>query len=243
MKTVLALIAVMGLALPAFAQDAKKPVPKVTAPLKPVEKAPPAKGDNAGQPNSDEMMKVFQAMAAPVKQHEAFKEMVGTWQADVKHWMAPGTEPGTSTGTMTNTLIHGGRYVHHEFKGEFMGGVFTGSGDFGYNKATEKYEGTWMDSFGTAIMFMSGTYDEKTKTYTSTCEMDMPGPDGKLAKLKQREVVKIEGPDKHVMEMYQSSGGQPEVKVMEITYTRVAKAADTLKPVDIKPVPKPTDHK
>lgn len=122
---------------------------------------------------------------------------------------------------MVNTLIHDGRFVHHEFKGEFMGMAFTGSGTMGYNNATQKYEGTWCDNMSTGIMFSTGTYDEKTKTYTTTGEFDMPG----MGKVKQRDVVTIIDNNKHTMVMYHQMGAEKEMKVMELTYTRV-KAAE-----------------
>lgn len=241
---VLALVAVMGLALPAFAQtDAKKPAqPAKPAPAKPA--APAPKGNDAAQPGADEMMKQMMEFGAPTKAHEAFKAMEGTWKAHVKMWEPGVAEASESDGTMTNTLIHGGRYVHHEFKGDFMGMAFSGSGDFGFNKATGKYEGTWMDSFGTGIMVLTGSYDEATKTYTCTGEFDMPGPDGKMMKVKQRETVTIDGPDKHTMLMYHSATGMPEMKVMEITYTRGGGAHSDAKPAKpgeaTKPAPKPS---
>lgn len=237
---IVALIAVMGLALPTFAQDGKKPgaaQPPKPTPAKPVEKAPPApRKDDAAQPGQDEMKQMME-FGAPTKQHEAFKTMEGTWSAAVKMWEPGAEKPSESNGTMTNTLIHGGRFVHHEFKGEFMGMAFSGSGDFGYNKATGKYEGTWLDSFGTAIMVLTGTYDEASKTYTSHCDFDMPGPDGKMMKIHQRETVKIDGPDKHTMTMFHSAAGMPEMKVIEIVYTRGAGHEGKL------PAPKPAAPK
>ncbi len=236
---IITLIAVMGLALPTFAQDGKKPgavQPPKPVPAKPVEKTPPPpKKEDAAQPGQDEMKQMME-FGAPTKQHEAFKAFEGTWAANVKMWEPGNPDATESKGTMTNTLIHGGRYVHHEFKGDFMGMAFTGSGDFGYDKATGKYVGTWMDSFGTAIMVLSGTYDEATKTYTSTGEFSMPGPDGKMMKVTQRETVKIDGPDKHTMLMYHSAAGMPEMKVMEITYTRGGHGE--LKAAPPKPAPK-----
>lgn len=245
---VLTVVAVMGLALPVFAQpDAKKPAQpakpaapaRPAAPATPAEKAPPAKPADAAQPGNDDMMKQMMEFGAPTKAHQGFKVMEGTWSATLKMWEAPNTEPTEAKGTMTNTLIHGGRYLHHEYKGDFMGMEFSGSGDFGFNKATGKYEGTWLDSFGTGIMVLSGSYDEATKTYTSTGEFDMPGPDGKMMKVKQRETVRIDGPDKHSMVMYHTAAGTPEMKIMEISYSRGGG-----KPTEnAKPSPKANDHK
>src|SRR5262249_44018424 len=139
--------------------------------------------------------------------------------------------------------IHGGRYVHREYSGSMAGETFTGSGDFGYNKLTSKYEATWVDSMGTAITYATGTYDAATKTYTMSSEMDMPGPDGKPMKMKEKEVLKVEGPDKNTMEMYMVGPDGKDQKVMEIVYTRGtgAPAPKGIEPSHTKPAPKSSD--
>lgn len=221
LKSWLGTVAVISLvAGTAMAQPEKK-APAGAAPTA----AQPPKGDKPAAGGHDEMAQ-WAEMAKPVEQHAKMKEMAGTWDAEVKTWMDPTQDPMVSKGTMVNTLTHGDRFLHHDFKGEFMGQVFTGSGDWGYNKITGKFEGTWMDSMGTAIMFSTGSYDEKTKTYTSTATFDMPGPDGKPMKVTQKETVEVLSADKHVMKMYHSAAGMPqEMKVLEITYTRAGKGA------------------
>lgn len=182
--------------------------------------APAAQPGNAGQPPADPMMEMMMEMAKPTAEHQAMAKMAGTWDAAVKMF-----EPGTdktedSKGVMTNTLIHGGRFIHMDFKGEMWGGPFTGSGLWGYDKATKKYVSTWCDNWSTGIMVMTGTYDAASKTYTSEGDMAMPGPDGQVMQMKHRQIVKVISDDKHTMEMHGPGPDGKDMKFMEITYTR-----------------------
>jgi hypothetical protein len=222
-STLAVAVAAASMAL-ALQPDKPKPTPTVPAkpsvPAKPLQ--PPKTPDKPAAPSPEDMKKMLEEMTKLTPEHERLKGFVGTWTAEVKNWMNPmATEPSLSKGEMVNTLIHGGKFVHHEYKGEVEGMQFTGSGDWGYDKDLKRYEGTWMDNFDNMIMYSTGTYDAATSTYTSTAEFEMANPvDGQVAKVKQRETVKIEGPDKHVMLMYHQMPGAPETKVMEITYTR-----------------------
>ncbi|MHC4219708.1 MAG: DUF1579 family protein [Planctomycetota bacterium] len=43
------------------------------------------------------------ATATPGEAHKLLEPFAGTWKAEVKSWMEPGSEPQVSTGTMVNT--------------------------------------------------------------------------------------------------------------------------------------------
>lgn len=233
-STLVGLVACAGLAMAASlgvssvlaqpsTKDVKKEAEKLVQPkkdakpeaAKPTDAAKPA---TATPPDEKAMEAAWMKLMEKNEHHERFKGMEGSWDAVVKHWMDPSQPPQESKGVMVNTLIHDGRFVHHEFKGDFMGMPFTGMGSFGYNNANKRYEGTWTDNMGTGTLFMTGTYDEKAKTYTTMGEMDM-GPE--IGKVKMRDVVQIVDADHHVQTMYQTMPGMPgEAKAMEITYTR-----------------------
>jgi hypothetical protein len=165
----------------------------------------------------DAMMKLH----APGPQHAKFKDAVGTWDAEVKHWMEPG-EPTVNKGKSVITLTMDGRYLQEDFTCEFDGKPFNGRGIYGYDNAKQKYVSIWFDDMSTGFMTSEGTHDEATKTttYIGKGEM-MPGMEYKT-RMVDKEIDK----DKHVFEMYMTMPGQPEIKNMEITYTRDKKVAD-----------------
>ena len=198
------------LVTPVFAEE-----PKTDAPA-----AAPA----AGQPNEQEMMAKMMAMAKLGDNHKILADMVGTWKYKVKFWMAPGAPPSESTGTTVYKSVMGGRYVIGDVTGQMeMPGAdgkmknteFKGMSIDAYDNVKQKFVSTWMDSMGTGIAMLEGSYDPATKslTYTGTVEM-MPGMTSKV-----RQVVKVGDKNQHSMEYYEDRG-QGEMKTMEITYAR-----------------------
>jgi len=122
---------------------------------------------------SEDSIAAMQEMAAPGSEHDLLKPFVGTFRAEVKIWMGPG-DPMVSTGTMTNSLELGGRFLQQVYKGgpgpsPFPN--FEGRGYWGHNKATQKYEGFWIDTASTIMQTESGTVDDSGKVWTMVGEM------------------------------------------------------------------------
>jgi Protein of unknown function (DUF1579) len=172
-----------------------------------------AQDDAASQ---DAMMKAWQEYMTPGPMHQMLAKGVGEWTADVKMWMEPGKPPTESSGTGEIKSILGGRYFAGTYNGTFNGMTMTGQEITGYDNAKKKFFNTWIDNFGTGIMHLEGTYDERTKTYSySGTEVDpMSGND-----VPVRETIQIVNNDHHHMEMFMTKEGQ-EFKTMEIDYTR-----------------------
>ena len=172
------------------------------------------------------MMAMMLEMSQPVAQHEIIKGFAGTWNADVKMWMDPTSkEPTASKGTMKATSLHGGRYLTADYSGTMGEMPFTGTMTWGYNRVDGRYESTWLDSCSTAIFMSKGQATADGKGVESTGTFRMPGPDGKLMEITQREKIVMVSKDKYFMEMWHATKEEGEKKVMEITYTRTAEGA------------------
>lgn len=177
---------------------------------------------NAAQPadmanmTPEQMMAAYEAASAPGAEHKQMQGMAGTWDCTVSAWMAPGAPAMTSTGTSVNTSMFDGRYIQQKYSGEFMGKKFEGLGFTGFNKATGKYEGVWMDSMGGAISYSSGEMSPDNKQLimygTETDPMTKQS-------MKYKDVVEIIDADHHTMTRYYMMDGQ-EMKGMEIKYVR-----------------------
>jgi len=154
--------------------------------------------------------------AKPGPEHKVLDPLVGTWNAKVKMWLEPGKEPTTSDAKTTRKWIMDGLFLDEAVEGKFMDMPFKGMGLTGYDTAKKKYVGTWIDSMGSGIMVMEGTYDEKTKTLTAIA--DDVDPKGKKSKF--RNSIKIMSADHHIQEMFSTPEGGKEMKVMEIHYTK-----------------------
>jgi len=192
-------------------------------------KAEPSKTPDkpaAGQPSESEMMAMMMELAKPGDNHKLLAAGVGTWSYAVKMWMSPDPKapPTESSGTTIIKEALGGRYFIGEHTGKFqmpgpdgkmMEMDFKGISTEGYDNAKKMFVATWIDNMGTSIVYLLGTYDSATKTFTYRGEEEMmPG-----VKTKVREVLKITDNDHHSFEWYEDRGGT-EVKTMEISYTR-----------------------
>lgn len=150
-------------------------------------------------------------------QHAEFKKWVGNWDAKVKSWHDPTKPPEESTGTTRYELALGDRFIIEHHNGTMPGmGPFEGMGILGYNNITNEYEHVWLDSMGTGMMMSHGT---KAADGTITFKAEMDSPMG--GKMPCRMVAKHVDDDHSHFEMYCSMGG-PEMKMMEIDYTRAA---------------------
>ena len=151
-------------------------------------------------------------MPTPGPEHEMLRKDVGTWDATVEMFMAPGAPPSVSKGTEIVTML-GGFWQITEFKSEMMGQPFEGRGAMGYDPAKKKYVGTWVDTMAPAYYTVEGTYDAATKTLHAL--MDGPDPSGQVTKTK--ETTEWKDADNRVFTMYAPDGKTP---VMRISYKR-----------------------
>ena len=161
----------------------------------------------------DAMMKA----ASPGEAHKKLAGMVGTWDATVKMYNAPGAPAQVSTGTSENKLVLGGRWVQETFNGTFMGMPFSGIGYTGYDNIKKQYVGTWMDTMSTSMMQSAGTGDASGKSFTFSSTMDDPVT-GKPVTTKSTMTVSDE--NHHTMEMWMPAPDGKMFKMMEISYTR-----------------------
>lgn len=163
-----------------------------------------------------EEMKAWQAYMTPSETHEWLASLTGSWDADITMWMDPSQPPTKSKGTTTSKMIMDGRYQLLDHTGEFGGMPFYGQNLVAFDNAKKKFISTWIDTMGTGIMILEGTYDEKTKTMNLSGTMVDPltGKD-----LKVRETISYTTEDSHKFEMYIVMG-DAEMKSMEIIYNR-----------------------
>jgi Protein of unknown function (DUF1579) len=171
------------------------------------------------QPTAEEKaaMDAMMKAATPGEAHKKLQDMVGTWDAKVTMWPAPGVPPQVSTGTSKSTSILGGRWIQQEYTGSMMGMSFTGIGYTGYDNVKKQYVGTWMDSMTTSMMVSTGAAGSDPNTFEFTSSMDDPSS-GKTMQLKEK--VTVVDANHHSMEMWMPSPDGNMFKMMQIDYTR-----------------------
>jgi hypothetical protein len=170
---------------------------------------------NSFAQNNDDMKKWMDYMT-PGKEHQDLAKMNGDWVYTSKFWMDPNAPAQTSEGTAYCEMLLGGRYQQMTVSGKMMGMDFKGIAVTGFDNAKKVWVSSWIDNFGTGLMYMEGTFDDASKKIVFTGKMVDP-MSGKLTDVKQ--TLKMVD-DKNVeMEMFDNSRGS-EFKNMEIKYTK-----------------------
>ncbi len=195
LKFWVALVLVVVCAMPAFAQE---PQHQMT----PEEKA---------------QMDAWMKFMTPGEGHKALANMVGTFDAKVTMYPAPGAPPQVSSATSVSQWVLGNRYVQENVNGSFMGMPFEGIGYTGYDNGKKQYVGTWVDNFGTGIMSSTGSTPDNGKTWSfkSTTTDPMTGKDtpGEMH-------MTMADADHHTAEMWSPAPDGKMFKMMTIEYTR-----------------------
>ena len=170
----------------------------------------------AAYSQTEEDMKAWEAYMTPTEMHKWLATLDGEWDADITMWMDPSQPPTKSKGTTTNKMIMDGRYQHSENNGEFAGMPFYGQSIVAFDNAKKKFISTWIDTMGTGVMILEGTYDSKTKTMSLSGTMVDPisGAD-----MNVKEVITYISEDTHKFEMFIVIG-DTKMKSMEIIYNR-----------------------
>lgn len=213
--------------LPAMpTKEALKDTLKTTQPEKKDAPATPAGMPSEMTPEQKAEMDAWMKAGTPGDMHKWLARGVGTWDAVVKMTM-PGEPSSESVGTMKVEMVLDGRYQQGHFKGDMMGMPFQGISTTGYNNITKMFEGSWMDSFSTAIMTTKGSMEGEKLVLKG--EMMDPA---KNKMIKERQVFSYPASDKMLAEFYHEIDGK-DVLVMTISYTKAAKPAmETTKPVE-----------
>ena len=164
---------------------------------------------------NDEMKK-WMDYSTPGKEHKDLAKMTGDWTYTLKFWMDPSGAPMTSDGTAQFEMLLGGRYQQMKVSGKMMGMDFNGIGVTGFDNGKKIWESSWIDNFGTGLMYMAGTFDEASKkiVFKGKSYDPMSGKD-----MESRQTIKVVDDKTFEMEMFNIANGT-EFKSMEMVYTK-----------------------
>lgn len=162
------------------------------------------------------MNKAWSAYMTPSTAHQMLAKSNGKWNAEMSFYYQPGQPPSIHHSVCENEMILGGRYQKSVYKGEMDGMPFEGISTMAFDNSRKIYIGTWIDNMGTGVMYLEGTYDEKTKTIT----MKGKGVDVTTGKdILIRETYTFVNDNTQTMEMFDTKDGK-ETKSMSIKLTR-----------------------
>jgi hypothetical protein len=169
--------------------------------------------------DKDKLLEAWLNASTPGPEHKVLDVIIGEWTYTGKFWMEPGKDPIEAKGNATRKWVLDGRFVSEEVESPGFGTStpFKGMGWTGYDRTQKKYIGVWIDSMSTGFSHSVGAADKEGKVLTFQRE-DIDPATGK--KVKGRDVVTLEGKDKHSMVMYKIGDDGKEMKVMELAFTR-----------------------
>ena len=115
-------------------------------------------------PEQQAEMMAWMELAQPGPHHEHLALFVGTWKGKVQMWMGPDAPEMTEEGIAEVAWIMGGRYLEWKHTGDYGGMPYEARAIEGYNNGEEQYESTWIDNFGTLILFFEGSCSDDGKS-------------------------------------------------------------------------------
>ncbi|HEX8793675.1 MAG TPA: DUF1579 domain-containing protein [Polyangiaceae bacterium] len=142
-----------------------------------------------------------------------YEKDVGTWDATVKVFGAPGQVVNEAKGVSNNHLIAAGRWLVMDFRTDTG---FEGHGIYGFDPVRGKYVGTWVDTMRPVLAQLEGTWDAEKRTMTFVGEMKTP--DGRT--MRWREVTEQVDPRTQVFRTYVPTPDGKEHVAVEATYRR-----------------------
>lgn len=173
--------------------------------------------DGAAGDDHQAMMEAWEQAGTPGEQHAMLERMAGSWDLEVRMWMDPSAEPTTSSATAERRMVMDGRFLEEETSGSFMDAPFEGYALTGYNNVTGEFEATWIDNHSTIIFISRGELDPDGDglVFRGTYSDPVTG-----SEKESRMVLRREGDDREVHEMFEPGPNGEEMKTMEIVYTR-----------------------
>lgn len=139
---------------------------------------------------------------------------VGEWDAAITVTPQPGAPPQSSIGRLSARLISGGRWLITDFKNHTTG--FEGHGIYGFNPASKRYVGTWVDDMRTNLYVGEGTFDEDASIMTYEWKAAMP--DGRS--MAWHETSKIVSNDERLFRVLFALPDGTEFEMMRVVYRR-----------------------
>ncbi len=171
---------------------------------------------NTAAAQDDAAAKAWMDFMTPGPMHTWMAKWNGSWEAELTQWM-PGAPATKSKGTNEQSSIMNNRYTIGKFTTTMMGMPMQGQSMMGYDNAKKIFVSTWVDNFGSGIVYMTGTYDEATKTLNLKGRQTDPitGKDSEL-----REEMKIIDDNTYMLIMYGTGMDGVEQKFMEGIFKR-----------------------
>jgi len=172
--------------------------------------------DKPAETDQQKAMAAYMKMGAVTENHEFLKKYAGSWDCQVKGWMAPGQPPTVSRGSFLGEMILDGRFLMMNFKGEMFGQPFNGLQIVGFDNMQNKYITLWIDNSSTFFFTTTGTRQDNVISESGL----WPDPlTGAQSPVKARTTWA--GADEYTYEQFMVMPDGSEFKSMEMICKRI----------------------
>ena len=169
------------------------------------------------KPDADQQkaMEAFMKVGAVTENHKFLKKYTGSWDCQVKGWMAPGQPPTVSQGTFLGEMRLDGRFLFMDFKGEMFGQPFVGMQIIGFDNMQQKYVSLWLDNTSTLMFMTTGTRQDNVISETGLWPDPLTGNE-----LPVKARTTWVGADEYLYEQFMIQPDKSEFKSMEMSCKR-----------------------
>jgi hypothetical protein len=143
------------------------------------------------------------------------RALAGSWDVTATVF-TKGQPPVKFTGTSENAWVVGGRFLQSILNASGGGIVVDGLTTYGYDRSHQEYFAVNVNSSAFPYSAIHGPYYEESRSFVLRSETAASGG----VRLKRRQVIRLEGNDKVVVEVFVEYGTAPPAKVLDAVLTR-----------------------
>ena len=155
------------------------------------------------------------ALARPADDRSVLHALAGSWNIDATQFLR-GQPPVKVVGTSENTWVVGGRFLQCATRIGEAGTTVEGLTTYGYDGGNHEYFAVGVNTSPVPFSAMHGPYYDGSRSLVLRSETASSGG----VRFKRRNVIRLEGNDRYVVEVFLESVGAPPVKVLEAVHTR-----------------------
>jgi hypothetical protein len=179
---------------------------------------PPGQASAPAAPASaveDEIVR-YMAVSRPGPEHRWLDPLVGSWNVELR-WLGTGQTETRTSGTSENRWILGGRFLVCEATAGEGPSRVDATTILGFDNREKRFFALGMHNLASSYLAPTGSYDPATQSFLLSGKERDEVTGGVLV---YRELLKMEGPDRHVLRVYLDLNGRTPVRVLEAVYTR-----------------------